>query len=156
MSDIKFSGSTCSKWTSGRANVCLNQFTVVKRRLKVVSRKKTFFQDRFAVRQMQMRRPIGTYLFSSAMDGNLYWSSRDKSRAIKLDYVHIQIGWRAGRGGDIGIRDLRDKGRILDDTLVYLIILEDALVYLIILEDTLVYLIILEDTLVYFIILGDN
>ena len=120
MSDIKFSGSTCSKWTSGRANVCLNQFTVVKRRLKVVSRKKTFFQDRFAVRQMQMRRPIGTYLFSSAIDGNLYWSSRDKSRAIKLDYVHIQIGWRAGRGGDIGIRHLQEIGRILDDTLGYL------------------------------------
>ena len=46
--------------------------------------------------------PIGTYLFSTAMDGNLYWSSRDKSRAIKLDYVHIQISWQAGRGGDIG------------------------------------------------------
>ena len=47
MSDIKFSGSTCSKWTSGRVNVCLNQFTVVKRRLKVVSRKKTFFSGSF-------------------------------------------------------------------------------------------------------------
>ena len=69
---------------------------------------------------MQMRRPIGTYLFSSAIDGNLYWSSRDKSRAIKLDYVHIQIGWRAGRGGDIGSRHLQEIGRILDDTLVYL------------------------------------
>ena len=114
MSDIKFSGSTCSKWTSGRANVCLNQFTVVKRRLKVVSRKKLFFQDRFAVRQMQMRRPIGTYLFSSAIDGNLYWSSRDKSRAIKLDYVHIRIGWKAGRRGDIGVGDLQEMEMMLD------------------------------------------
>ena len=57
---------------------------------------------------MQMWIPIGTYLFSTAMDGNLYWSSRDKSRAIKLDYVHIQISWQAGRGGDIGIRDLQE------------------------------------------------
>ena len=66
---------------------------------------------------MQMWSPIGTYLFSTAMDGNLYWSSRDKSRAIKLDYVHIQISWearkQAGRRGDIGIVDLHKIGMTL-------------------------------------------
>ena len=111
MSDIKFSGSTCSKWTSGRANVCPNQFTAVKSRLKVMSRKNFFLE---LSRQMQMWIPIGTYLFSAAMDGNLYWSSRDKSRAIKLDYVHIRIGWKAGRRGDIGVGDLQEMEMMLD------------------------------------------
>ena len=48
------------------------------------------------------------------MDGNLYWSSRDKSRAIKLDYVHIRIGWKAGRRGDIGVGDLQEMEMMLD------------------------------------------
>ena len=110
MSDIKFSGSTCSKWTSGRANVCPNQFTAVKSRLKVMSRKNFFLE---LSRQMQMWIPIGTYLFSTAMDGNLYWSSGDKSRAIKLDYAHIQISWQAERRADIGIGDLLGVGMML-------------------------------------------
>ena len=62
---------------------------------------------------MQMWSPIGTYLFSTAMDGNLYWSSRDKSRAIKLDYAHIQISWQAERRADIGIGDLLGVGMML-------------------------------------------
>ena len=80
-----------------------------------MSRKKTFSREQ--CRQMQMWSPIGTYLFSTAMDGNLYWSSRDKSRAIKLDYVHIQISWeaskQAGRRGDIAIVDLHKIGTTL-------------------------------------------
>ena len=47
------------------------------------------------------------------MDGNLYWSSRDKSRAIKLDYAHIQISWQAERRADIGIGDLLEVGMML-------------------------------------------
>ena len=62
---------------------------------------------------MQMWSPIGTYLFSTAMDGNLYWSSGDKSRAIKLDYAHIQISWQAERRADIGIGDLLGVGMML-------------------------------------------
>ena len=57
-----------------------------------------------------MWKPIGTYLFSTAMDGNLYWRSGDKSRAIKLDYVHIEkLAGKDGRVVDIGIASICTK-----------------------------------------------
>ena len=138
MSDIKFSGSTCSKWTSGRANVCLNQFTVVKRRLKVVSRK-NFFSGSFR-RSANANAEANWNLFvfqCNRWKFILEFQRQIKSYKIRLRSHSDRLAREPGEAVILAFGICKKEGRylmILDDTWWYLMILDHTWSYLIILD----------------------